>query len=109
MVDNFGRWTKEDDYSTYPKEKWCDLDYVAAYLDEEGYVPQYTNYHELIMLMIQTYEEDIEEHARECGEDIAYYAFEDTREYPENLMINMQDFKAWLSDIGEISDFDYEA
>lgn len=29
MVDNLGRWTEEKDYNTYPKEKWCDYDYMA--------------------------------------------------------------------------------
>lgn len=30
MIDNYGRWTPEEDYSTYPREKWCDMDRVAA-------------------------------------------------------------------------------
>ena len=28
MVNTYGRWTEEKDYSTYPKEKWCDYDYM---------------------------------------------------------------------------------
>lgn len=31
MVDQWtGKWTEEKDYSVYPKEKWCDYDYMAT-------------------------------------------------------------------------------
>lgn len=30
MVNNLGQWIEEKDYNTYPKEKWCDYDYMAA-------------------------------------------------------------------------------
>lgn len=34
IVDQWtGEWTEEKDYSTYPKEKWCDYDYMAAWID----------------------------------------------------------------------------
>lgn len=36
MVDKFGRWTPED-YSVYPKSKWCDMDYAASYIQSSGY------------------------------------------------------------------------
>lgn len=36
MVDWFGRWTEEKDYSQYPKEKWCDYDYMAVWIREQG-------------------------------------------------------------------------
>lgn len=108
MVDFYGNWTKEKDYSKFPKEKWCDMDYIAAYLDEIVYVPKNISYEELIENLIYTYQEDIELHNLECGENLNYYAIKDTREYPDNLMINMPDFQAWLDDVGEISDFDYE-
>ena len=35
MVDTYGRWTEEKDYNTYPKEKWCDYDYMAAWIREQ--------------------------------------------------------------------------
>ena len=31
MVDCYGRWTEEQDYSKYPEEKMCDYDYMAIY------------------------------------------------------------------------------
>lgn len=32
MVDTYGRWHEEEDYSTYPEEKWCDYDTMAAWI-----------------------------------------------------------------------------
>ncbi len=29
MVDTYGRWHEEEDYSTYPEGKWCDYDTMA--------------------------------------------------------------------------------
>lgn len=41
MVDQWtGKWTEEKDYSTYPKEKWCDYDYMAAWIRERNYEPK---------------------------------------------------------------------
>ena len=37
MVDRYGRWTEEKDYSTYPKEKWCMYDYMANAIRKTGY------------------------------------------------------------------------
>ena len=37
LVDVYGRWTEEKDYSTYPKEKWCDYDYMADMIRKSGY------------------------------------------------------------------------
>lgn len=41
MVDQWtGEWTEEKDYNTYPKEKWCDYDYMAAWVREQKYEPK---------------------------------------------------------------------
>lgn len=37
LVDAYGRWTEGKDYSTYPKEKWCDYDYMADMIRKSGY------------------------------------------------------------------------
>ena len=37
MVDQYGRWTPEPDYTTFPKHKWCDMDYVMDYINQSGY------------------------------------------------------------------------
>ena len=42
MVDTYGRWTEEKDYSTYPKEKWCDYDEMAVWIRKCGYEPKTT-------------------------------------------------------------------
>ena len=60
MVDTYGRWTEEKDYSTYPKEKWCDYDYMAAWIREQGYEPK-TNMENLITMILLHYECEIED------------------------------------------------
>ena len=55
MVDNFGRWTEEKDYSAYPKEKWCDYDSMAVWIRSMGYEPQ-TSMENLIDMMFAHYD-----------------------------------------------------
>ena len=41
MVNQWtGEWTEEKDYSTYPKEKWCDYDYMVVQSREQKYEPK---------------------------------------------------------------------
>ena len=61
MVDRYGRWTEEKDYSTYPKEKWCDYDYMAAWIREKGYIPE-TSMENLINNIFAFYEIEINDH-----------------------------------------------
>ena len=60
MVDTWGNWTEEKDYSTYPKEKWCDYDYMAAWIREQGYEPK-TDMENLITMILLHYECEIED------------------------------------------------
>jgi hypothetical protein len=60
MVDAWGNWTEEKDYSTYPKEKWCDYDYMAAWIREQGYEPK-TDMENLITMILLYYESEIED------------------------------------------------
>lgn len=60
MVDTYGRWTEEKDYSTYPKEKWCDYDYMAAWIREQGYEPK-TDMENLVTMILLHYECEIED------------------------------------------------
>ena len=55
MVDTWGNWTEEKDYSTYPKEKWCDYDYMTAWIREQGYEPK-TSIENLITMILLHYE-----------------------------------------------------
>lgn len=50
MVNNLGQWTEEKDYNTYPKEKWCDYDYMAVWIRSKGYEPE-TSMENLISMM----------------------------------------------------------
>lgn len=58
MVTGTGKWIEEKDYSAYPKEKWCDYDYMAAWIRECGYKPR-TNMENLISQIFLDYENEI--------------------------------------------------
>ncbi len=87
MVDYLGRWYEEKDYSTYPKEKWCDYDHMANWIRNEGYEPQ-TTMNNLIDIIFLHYEGECEEMDKEF----------DVEECIEYVMAS-----------GGIEMFDYEA
>ena len=60
MVDNMGHWTPEVDYSMYPKEKWCDMDWVAAWIQQQGYTPR-TSLENLTVMCILHFEGEVED------------------------------------------------
>ena len=61
MVDQWtGKWTEEKDYNTYPKEKWCDYDYMAAWIREQKYEPK-TSMENLITMIFLFYDSEVEE------------------------------------------------
>ena len=101
MVDNYG-WKEEKDYSTYPKEKWCDMDYVAAWIREQKYEPK-TSMKNLIEMIFGYYFEN--DGVKERG----YFAIKDERKYPDHLMIFVPDVAEYVSASGGLSEFDYEA
>lgn len=37
MVDQYGRWTPEENYNNYPESKMCDCDRLAKRIMESGY------------------------------------------------------------------------
>lgn len=86
MVDWFGRWHEEEDYSTYPKEKWCDYDHMANWIRDKGYEPK-TGMENLIDMIFLHYE-------GECEEEDKEFTVEDCVEYVMNS--------------GGIEMFDYE-
>lgn len=89
MVDQWtGEWTEEKDYSTYPKEKWCDYDYMAAWIREQKYEPK-TSMENLITHIFLHYDWEDEED-----------------ENPEGTYI--ENVKDYVSATG-LSEFDYEA
>lgn len=64
MVDTWGRWAEEKDYSTYPKEKLCDYDCMAIWIREQGYEPE-TSMENLISNIFYFYEIEIGDHVSE--------------------------------------------
>lgn len=96
MVDQrIGKWIEEKDYSTYPKEKWCDYDYMAAWIRGQNYEPK-TSMENLITMIFLHYESEIED---------------DTSDYnTENGNFDgtyIEAVQAYVSDNG-ISEFDFE-
>ena len=75
MVDWFGGWTEEKDYSTYPKEKWCTYDEMAVWIRSKGYEPQ-TTMENLITMMFLHYDGECEEQEKE-------FSIEDCMEFVE--------------------------
>lgn len=59
MVDTYGRWTEEKDYSTYPKEKWCDYDIVANYIRNELHYEPETDMENLITMIFLHADDEI--------------------------------------------------
>ena len=100
MVDVFGKWIEEKDYSAVPEKDWCDMDYVAAWIRSTGYEPK-TSMENLINIILNYYDYD------EFHEDGNYYAVPDNRSYPDNLMIFIPDVEAYVEDNGGLSEFDY--
>lgn len=96
MVDTWGNWTEEKDYSTYPKEKWCDYDYMAAWIREQGYEPK-TDMENLITMILLYYEGEIED--GESDYDTENGKFDGT--YIEAVQTYVQD--------NGLSNFDYVA
>lgn len=102
MVNNIGQWKENKDYNTYPKKEWCDMDYMAVWIRSKGYEPKTSM--ENIISMILGYYEDTDE-VREKG----YFGIQDTREYPDNLMVNILDVEDYVMANGGLEMFDFEA
>lgn len=94
MVDTWGNWMEEKDYNTYPKEKWCDYDYMAAWIREQGYKPK-TSMENLITIILLQYESEIED--GESSYDTENGNFDGT--YIEAVQVYVQD--------NGLAEFDY--
>lgn len=99
MVDIYGRWYEEEDYSTYPEEKWCDYDTMAVWIREHGYEPK-TSMENLINMIFAHYECETENDKNSI--------------YHPNNFIDCKDpwisgCKVYVEDNGGVEEFDYEA
>lgn len=99
MVDEYGRWIEESDYNTYPKAKWCDMDYVAAWIRSTGYQPK-TSMKNLIEMIFTPYDIELEDTDRNF--------FTDIEESENGLMISIVDISEYVESSGGLREFDYE-
>lgn len=82
------------------KNNWTDMDYVEDYIKGKEFTPK-TSMENLIVNLILFYDGELQD------SDMEFYAVEDKREYPQNLMINIGDLDAYVYDMGGLEEFDY--
>ncbi len=95
MVDTYGRWTEETDYSIYPQYKWCDYDYMAVWIRSKNYTPK-TTMENLIEMIFAHYDSEIE-----TG-DSKYDWY-----LPDKEGIYTESCKEYVEDNGGLEEFDY--
>lgn len=68
MVDGWtGKWYPEEDYSKYPKEKWCDYDKLCNAIRNDGYDPK-TDMENLITMCFLHFDNCLE-FENDCAKD----------------------------------------
>lgn len=97
MVDWLGKWTAEKDYAVYPKSKWCDCDYVAAWIKELGYQPK-TSIENLVGMILSYYDGYL------IDNDVNFYT--NIKESENGLMISVEDVCCFIDEHGGLSEFD---
>ena len=95
MVNNIGQWEENKDYSTYPENEWCDMDYMAVWIRSKGYEPK-TSMENLITNIFLHYDCEIEEESSSYNTDNG------------NFDSEIEAIQAYVTDTG-LSEFDYEA
>lgn len=100
MVNTWGQWFEEEDYSVYPKEKWCLMDYMAAWIREENYQIK-TDMEFLIEVIINQYQNYISwlEHSymdENISEDDIYFDIE----------IMAEDMQCFVKENGGLKEYD---
>lgn len=98
MVDYYGKWTAEENYNKYPKEKWCDYDYVANWIKELGYQPK-TTVENLVEMLLTYYDGYL------IDNDVEFYT--DIEESENEMMISVKDVACFVEENGGLKEFDY--
>jgi hypothetical protein len=98
MVDVFGRWIAEESYESYPKEKWCDCDYIAYWIKNTGYTPK-TSIENLVNMTLTYYDGYLYDN------DVEFYT--DIKESENGNMISIEDVCCFVEDNGGLREFDY--
>lgn len=91
MIDLYGKWHEEADYSHYPKEKWCFMDYMAAWIRKQNYTIK-TDMENLIIMA--------EEHHHVFNEDGSISCFKDIDKWAEDVQL-------FIEQSGGLQEFDY--
>lgn len=98
MVDCYGKWTAENDYNAYPKNKWCDCDYVANWVRGLGYQPL-TTIENLVWMVLSYYDNYL------IDNDVNFYT--DIKESENDWMISIRDVSCFVEENGGLREFDY--
>lgn len=99
MVDYYGRWMAERDYKVFPKEKWCDCDYIAAWIQDLGYQSK-TNIENLVDMILAHYTSYLEDY------DVDFYISTMKKSENDN-MISIKDVSCFVEESGGLKEFDY--
>lgn len=92
MVDSYGNWMPEKDYSKYPKEQWCDMDIVCNYIVNKGYKPQISMEKLIDRILLSSDFYDMNPKYTPC--------------FDEYSMVNMDSLERFINESGGISAFD---
>lgn len=98
MIDYYGKWRAEENYKVYPKEKWCDKDYMANWIKELKYKPK-TTIENLIEIILAHYDGYLSDN------DVEFYS--DIKESENGLMISIKDVDCFVEEHGGFIEFDY--
>lgn len=98
MVDVYGKWTAEKDYSKYPEKKWCDFDYVASWIKNLGYEPK-TTIENLVEMVVATYDSYLKDN------EVEFYSDIDKSE--NDMMISIVDVDCFVKEHGGLKEFDF--
>ena len=102
MVDVYGKWHEEKDYTTYPKEKWCDYDYVANWIRSTDYEIK-TTMENLATMIFLYYDMALESDEENKGYYSAPY-----ESCTEDYAPNMADIICYVEENGGLKEFDFE-
>lgn len=97
MVDWFGSWKAESDYSKFPKEKWCDCDYVAAWIADSNYKSEAP-----IEILVRTILLYYSGYLIENNADF----YTDRTESENGMMISIEDVSCFVEEDGGLKEFD---
>lgn len=92
IIDRYGRWHAETNYSGVPKEQMCVCDYIAQWIIEAEDYEILTTIDNLVLNIVACYEIDLTITCKDC-----YKIEEDT----------VADIKTFVEDDGGLAMYDY--